>query len=83
MSILNKAALFHQHLSQGMNAHSRQGNVSAKCFSGVGSPRVAVSVSILQTILIPLASVIMYKLLSRGFLCWISEQGFVLSQRVD
>lgn len=47
MSILNKAVLFHQHLSQGVSAHSRQGNVSVKCFSGVGSPGVAVTVSIL------------------------------------
>lgn len=30
MSTLNKAVLSHQHLSQGVNAHSRQGNVSVK-----------------------------------------------------
>lgn len=47
MSVLNKALLFHQHLSRGVNAHSRQENVSVKCFSGVGSPGVAVTVSIL------------------------------------
>lgn len=47
MSILNKAVFFQQHLSWGVNAHSKQENASVKCFSSTESPGVAVTVSIL------------------------------------